>query len=40
LLGTNPPQSMLFLSSFIAIFILVTGLLYFNRTEKTFADII
>ncbi len=40
LLGTKPPEAMLFLSSFIALFILVTGLIYFSRTEKTFADII
>ncbi len=40
LLGTKPPEAMLFISSFISLFILVTGLMYFNRTEKTFADII
>ncbi len=40
LLGTKPPEAMLFLSTFISIFLLVTGMLYFNRTEKTFADII
>lgn len=40
LLGTKPPEAMLFLSTFISLFILVTGLMYFSRTEKTFADII
>ncbi len=40
LLGTNPPQSMIFLSIAISVVIFVTGLLYFNRTEKTFADVI
>ena len=40
LLGTNPPQSMIFLSVLISLIIFVTGLLYFNRTEKTFADVI
>ncbi len=40
LLGTNPPQSMIFVSAVISITMLVTGLFYFNRTEKTFADVI
>jgi lipopolysaccharide transport system permease protein len=40
LLGTKPPEIMLFLSTLISLTILVSGLLYFNRTEKTFADII
>lgn len=40
LLGTNPPQTMIYLSAVIALVIFVTGLLYFNRTEKTFADVI
>ena len=40
LLGTNPPQSMIFLSVAISVVIFITGLLYFNRTEKTFADVI
>ncbi len=40
LLGTNPPQSMIFLSVAIALVLFVSGLLYFNRTEKTFADVI
>jgi lipopolysaccharide transport system permease protein len=40
LLGTDPPQTMIYLSAVVAVVILITGLLYFNRTEKTFADII
>lgn len=40
LLGTAPPQSMIYLSAVIAVVIFITGLLYFNRTEKTFADVI
>jgi lipopolysaccharide transport system permease protein len=40
LLGTQPPESMLFLSVLVALAMLISGLLYFNRTEKTFADII
>jgi len=40
LLGTKPPEMMLFISTFIAIVLLVSGLMYFNRSEKTFADII
>jgi lipopolysaccharide transport system permease protein len=40
LLGTQPPQGMLFLSILISILLIVSGLLYFNRTEKTFADVI
>ena len=40
LLGTQPPQAMMFLSILISIFLLISGLVYFNRTEKTFADVI
>jgi lipopolysaccharide transport system permease protein len=40
LLGTKPPQGMILVSAVIAILMLVTGLMYFNRTEKTFADVI
>jgi len=40
LLGTNPPQATIALSAIIALIIFVTGLIYFNRTEKTFADVI
>jgi lipopolysaccharide transport system permease protein len=40
LLGTNPPEAMIFVSAVISLLLLVSGLLYFNRTEKTFADVI
>lgn len=40
LLGTNPPQAMVFLSAVVAIGLFLSGLFYFNRTEKTFADVI
>jgi lipopolysaccharide transport system permease protein len=40
LLGTQPPEGMLFLSVMIALFLMISGLAYFNLTEKTFADVI
>ena len=41
LLGTNTaPGPLIAVSSVAAIIILVTGLFYFRRTEKTFADVI
>lgn len=40
LLGTNPPGPMILLSALICILLVVSGLIYFNRTEKTFADVI
>lgn len=40
LLGTNPPGPMILLSALISILLVVSGLIYFNRTEKTFADVI
>jgi lipopolysaccharide transport system permease protein len=40
LLGTQPPESMIFISAVVAILLLISGLLYFNRNEKTFADVI
>jgi lipopolysaccharide transport system permease protein len=40
MLGTDPPQAMIFLSAVVAITIFVSGLIYFNRMEKTFADVI
>ena len=41
LLGTNTaPGSVIFVSSFVAIAILVGGAFYFRRVEKTFADIV
>jgi len=40
LLGTDPPRATIALSTIIAILVFASGLLYFNRTEKTFADVI
>ncbi len=41
LLGTNTtPGPILFVSSLVAITLLVTGAFYFRRMEKTFADVI
>jgi lipopolysaccharide transport system permease protein len=40
LLDSNPPGPMLILSAVISILLLISGLLYFNRMEKTFADVI
>jgi lipopolysaccharide transport system permease protein len=40
MLGTDPPQAMIFLSALVALAIFVSGLIYFNRMEKTFADVI
>lgn len=39
-LGQRPPYGMLLLSVAVALFFLVTGLFYFRRVEKTFADLI
>ncbi len=38
LLGTNPPGSMIALSAPVALVLLITGVFYFRRMEKTFAD--
>lgn len=38
LLGTNPPQGMIFVSAGMALCILISGLYYFRRMEKIFAD--
>jgi lipopolysaccharide transport system permease protein len=41
LLGTNTaPGPLIAVSSVVAIIIMVTGLVYFRRTERTFADVI
>jgi lipopolysaccharide transport system permease protein len=40
LLGTAPPQSTILLSILIALAIFFSGLFYFNRVEKSFADVI
>jgi lipopolysaccharide transport system permease protein len=39
-LGQRPPYGMLVLSVAVATFFLATGLFYFRRVEKTFADLI
>jgi lipopolysaccharide transport system permease protein len=39
-LGERPPSNMILLSVIVALFFLVTGLFYFRRVEKTFADLI
>ena len=41
LLGSGqPPDAMLAVSTFISILMLVTGLFYFRRMERTFADVV
>ena len=40
LLGTNTqPGPIIFVSTLVSVVILVTGLYYFRRMEKTFADV-
>jgi len=41
LLGTETaPEPIIIVSSLISLFILITGALYFNRMERTFADVV
>ena len=40
LLGTTPPDSMLFVSMTATVVLLIGGLFFFRRMEKSFADII
>ena len=40
LLDTAPPKSMVLLSVIVAISLLISGAYYFQRVEKTFADIV
>ncbi len=40
LLGTEPPGSLIAVSATIVIVILISGVFYFRRNEKTFADVI
>ncbi len=40
LLGTQPPSAMLGVSAFISLAIFVSGVLYFRRMEKGFADLV
>lgn len=39
LLGTQPPNSLIAVSTLIVLVILVSGAYYFRRCEKTFADV-
>ena len=40
LIGGSPPSGTTFLSTVIVVFLLVSGLMYFKRMERTFADVI
>lgn len=40
LLGQQPPGQLFVLSILITLIVLVTGLIFFRRTERTFADIV
>jgi len=40
LLGAQPPDALLAVSVFAVIVLLVTGLFYFRRMERTFADVV
>ncbi|MBI5571085.1 MAG: ABC transporter permease, partial [Desulfomonile tiedjei] len=40
LLGTNPPGAMLAVSTLVALGLLVSGALYFQRVEEGFADLV
>jgi lipopolysaccharide transport system permease protein len=40
LLGTTPPGPMIAVSAVVSIVVLVSGLLYFQLTERTFADVV
>ncbi len=40
LLDTAPPQAMLMISTFISLVLLVSGVFYFRRMEKIFADLV
>lgn len=39
-LRQQPPSTMILLSAAVSVFFLITGLYYFRRVEKTFADLI
>ncbi len=40
LLGTEPPGGMMIVSVLVVAVLLIGGLFYFRRMEKTFADIV
>jgi lipopolysaccharide transport system permease protein len=36
----EPPSGLIILSILMAIFLLISGMLYFKRMERTFADVV
>ena len=40
LLGGNPPDELMAISVVMVLLLLVSGLYYFRRMEKTFADVV
>jgi lipopolysaccharide transport system permease protein len=40
LIGGDPPNGLVVVSSIVACLVLVTGLIYFKRMERTFADVV
>jgi len=40
LLGTNPPSAMIILSVLVSVVTFISGLFYFRRMEKNFADLV
>jgi lipopolysaccharide transport system permease protein len=40
LLGAEPPGALVWIAAVIASAVLVSGLLYFRRVERTFADLV
>lgn len=40
LIGARPPGLMLWVSAAVSLLLLVTGLLHFNRTQRSFADVV
>lgn len=40
LLGSDPPGSMILVSTVVSVVVLVSGLFYFRRVERSFADVV
>lgn len=40
ILGASPPDELLIVSVIVVVFLLISGLYYFRRMERTFADVI
>ena len=40
LLDTSPPGPMIIISALVSLMLLISGIYYFRRMEKTFADVI